>query len=211
VKIGINAIAAAAVTLLSAHAAHAQAANEKGWLHVGIAHIGFHPKVDVSAGGGPFANIADARLSSNTAFAFDLGYEVSPNVILSIMAGIPPTTTLSSAATGGNLGSIKYGPAVFSGHYHFDLGAVKPYVGVGAAYAMVFSSKDAGLTDLNVKSAWGSALVAGIDIPITKSLGAYVDVRKLRIKTTATAAAGVVKSNVRLDPVTLSAGLSLRF
>jgi len=195
----------------AAGAAQADDAGGKLWLHLGAAHVRFHPSVDVAVGPAPFANVPDARLSSNNALVFDAGYEVLPGTVVSLMAGTPPTTTLSSGAFGGDLGRVKYGPAILSAHYHFDAGAVRPYLGLGVAYAMVLSSKDAGLTGLDVKSAWGTALVAGAEVPLSPRYALYVDVRKLALKTTGSAMAGGVQARIRLDPTIISAGVALRF
>lgn len=122
----------------------------------------------------------------------------------------PPETTLSSAAFGGDLGHVRYGTMVFSVQYRFGRGAWRPYLGAGMGYSMVFSSKDAGLKDLDVANAWAPAAVVGVEYAFTSKVGAFFDVRKLWHKTNATAAGGL-RADLRLDPVIFSGGLSFRF
>jgi outer membrane protein len=193
-------------------AAHAQDAsgNPHWWARVGVAHIDFHPDVQVSVGGSPFGPVADARVSNNTTLSLEAGYEFLPRWSASVLFGYPPETTLSSASFGGDLGHVRYGTAVFSVQYRFGQGAWRPYVGGGVGYSMIFSSKDAGLKDLDVDNAWAPAAVIGLEYAFTPKLGAWFDVRKLWHKTHATAAGGV-RADLRLDPVIFSAGLSFRF
>ena len=89
---------------------------------------------------------------------------MAPSVIVSLTAGLPPTTTLigkGGPVDGLQLGRVKYGPAVLSAHYHFDAGSFKPYVGAGINYTAVLESKDGAVAELDVKSAWGSVLQVG--------------------------------------------------
>jgi len=207
----IGLVLAGACLLGGATGAGAQTAPaSKWWGHIGVSYIDFHPDVQVSIGGSPFVAVPDAQVKNNTTLSLEAGYEFAPGWSAALLFGYPPETTLSSAAFGGDLGHVRYGTAVFSLQYRFGQGAWRPYVGAGVGYSMVFSSKDAGLKDLDVENAWAPAAVVGIEYAFTPKLGGYLDLRKLWHKTHATAAGGV-RADLRLDPVIYGAGLALRF
>lgn len=202
-----------AATLLAA-APWCQA--QQGWAHLGVAHVSFNESatVDVAAFGGRVPG-QSATASNNTTVGVEVGWEVSKDVIASLTLGLPPTTTLTGKGgplDGAKLGEVKYGPSVWSLHWHFDAGAVKPYVGGGLTYVLALDSKDATLTGVKVKNALGGALQAGFDAPMGKDWGLFVDVKRLFVKAKATfngPAPGEAK--VTLDPWILHAGVSLRF
>ncbi len=68
----------------------------------------------------------------------------------------------------------------FTGQYHIDyFGPVRPYVGGGLAYAIVFRNISTGVIggprlDNNV----GPVVQAGVDYAITDSIGLYIDFKK---------------------------------
>jgi outer membrane protein len=80
----------------------------------------------------------------------------------------------------------------------------------------VFSSNDGDIAGLKVDSAFGTALQAGLDIPLDKSWGLFLDIRKIYVRTTANGSipafgGPAAKADVTLDPTIVHAGLSYRF
>lgn len=200
--------------------AHPVAAQVKApgpyWLHVGVAEVKFHSSatVDVPAFGGRIPG-QSLTAADNTAFAFEIGYEVMPNWIVSVTAGVPPKTSITGRGgpfDGVPLGSVKYGPAVVSGHYHLDLGAFRPYLGGGLTYVLAMKDYDAALTQLKVDNGLGVALQAGVDVPLGNDISLFLDVKKLFVSVDAKftgPAPGSAK--VKLDPVVVHAGIGWRF
>jgi outer membrane protein len=97
-------------------------------------------------------------------------------------------------------------------HYHFDAGAVKPYVGGGLTYVLAFESRDAALGRLDVKNALGGALQAGIDWQASRDWAIFIDLKKLIVDAKATfdtPAPG--KATAKLDPLIVHAGVMFRF
>jgi outer membrane protein len=81
---------------------------------------------------------------------------------------------------------------------------------------MVFASKDGAIQQLDAKNGWGSALQAGLNVPLSQRFGLFVDVKKVFVKTTATgflAADGgaPVKAETTLNPVLIHLGVSAKF
>lgn len=112
-------------------------------------------------------------------------------------------------------------PATVTAKVHFDLGGVKPYVGVGAAYFIWLKDDPGaatlplGVTETNLSDELGLALQAGFDVPVNdKGLGISVDVKRYFIDTTARWFVGntlAIETTHKLDPWVISAGVSYRF
>jgi outer membrane protein len=127
-------------------------------------------------------------------------------------AGLPGAELVSNA---------KLIPATFTAKYHFDAGAIKPYVGAGATYFLWISDKPGaatiplGVTDTDLSDEFGFVLQAGVDIPVNdKGLGVSIDAKRYFVDTTARWYAGntlAIQTEHKLDPWVLSAGLSYRF
>ena len=114
-------------------------------------------------------------------------------------------------------------PATFTAKYHFDAGAAKPYLGVGATYFLWVSDKPGAattpapfnITDTDFSDEFGFVLQAGIDIPVSdKGFGLTLDAKRYFVDTTARWFAGdtlVIETEHKLDPWVVSAGVSYRF
>ena len=122
---------------------------------------------------------------------------------------VPPLT--------GTLGEVKYAPAVLSVTYGLgELGIFRPYVGLGINDTRIVSTRDGDLAGLRVKSAWGSLLQVGVDVPLDAHWSLFLDVRKVFVKTstsgTLPALGGLAATaDVTLNPRITHAGLSYRF
>lgn len=185
-------------------------------------------------GGAPFVG-GDATSNDNYTLGFDVGYFFTPNIAISLAAGIPPTLKLYGAGTiepalaaaglDNYLGSVLWGPAMLTGHYHFtNFGPFQPYIGAGVAYAIIFKNNDNTLVDLDVKNNFGFVLQGGFDYMLTRNWGLFLDVKYVWLETDATAnvitspasiAAGLaglpVTAHVKLDPWVVFTGITYRF
>jgi len=212
-----------AILLASSSFAQSPSSNTKDaelaklWVKLGGVGIFYHSSAAVSAMGsrvpGGTAFIADQATAT-----FDLGYDLPKHISVSLMGGVPAKPALYAAGTlasYGRLGSVTYGPAVASAHYHFfQSNVIQPYVGGGLAYAIIFSNHDAVLHSLKVKNNFGSAVQAGVDCQFTKKLGAYVDFKQLWLGVDASGNIyGIVPATARvtLNPTLLDVGLKYRF
>lgn len=209
---------------LAAALPNAHAGDSPWSVRVGPALVAFDAsaRVDVAGSTVPGANVA---VKDNSTLALDIGYALNDRWTIRTALGIPPTTTLSAAGTlkgfvprlTGTLGRVKYGPAVLSATWKIgEFGAFHPYVDTGLNYTHVFSSKDGDIAGLKVKSAFGSVLQAGFDVPIDRNWGLFLDVRKIFVKTSATGTVPALggppaKATVTLDPLIIHMGASYRF
>jgi outer membrane protein len=186
------------------------------WVHAGPVQVQFHTTAAVNLGGAVVPG-GGADANNNTTLGLEIGRDLTPNLAARLTVGVPPRTTLTGTGTlqgAGELGRVKYGPAVLSATWAFDgLGAVRPYIGAGVNYTVVLDSQDGSITSLKVKNAFGSVLQAGFDIPLGQRWGLFLDVKKVFLKTTADGFVGTApaSASVRLDPLLIHGGVSYRF
>lgn len=203
--------------LLTATAASAQTSP---WtVRLGAAHVKFSTKADVQANGAPVVG-GDAAASSNTTLGMELAYDITPRWTGRFLIGVPPTTTLTGTGTlalAGELGKVNYGPAALTATFNLlDAGPVRPYIGAGINYTIVFKSKDAFIANLEVKSAFGSVIQLGADFPLDDGWSIGLDARKIFVKTKVDGvlpALGGAKVHavVRLNPLVVFASVGRRF
>lgn len=199
---------------------HANAADTSPWtVRLGPAHVGFSTKANVSVGGNPVPG-GDASASGSTTLGIELAYDLSDQLTARFLAGIPPETTLTGQGTltsAGRLGKVTYAPAVLSLTYKLRTdGPVRPYVGAGINYTIVTRTRDAFINDLDTRSAWGSVLQAGVEIPIDADWSVSLDARKIFLKTKATGmlpafGGAPTRADVRLNPLVVFLSVGRRF
>lgn len=196
--------------------APAVAAPSPWFVRLGAAGVYLDSSASVKLMGAPFPG-ASATASDNYTAVFDIGYYIYPNISITFTGGYPPTTTLTgrgAIAPFGTVGKATYGPAILTAQYHFDgLGAFKPYLGGGVAYAIIVNAQDGAVSNLRVEGAPGAAIQAGFDYAVDQHWGVFVDVKKLFLKVDANAELGPVpvSAKITLDPLIVSTGISYRF
>jgi len=201
-------------------ACSAALADPSPWtIRAGAANVKFSPDAVVSAGGSvvPGANV---EASSNNTAVLEVGYDLTPDWRARLIIGVPPTTKLTGTGRldgTGTLGEVKYGPAVLSLTYRLgNFGGIEPYVGAGINYTIVFKSKDGFIKNLDVNSAFGSALQVGFEVPLDGGWSVGLDARKIFLKTKANGTlpafgGAAAHANVRLDPLVVSLTVGKRF
>lgn len=187
---------------------------------IGYARLNWDENAKVAVAGQAVPG-GDATLKNNNGIAFDLAYYFNRNVSVALALGVPPTTSLTAAGTlagAGKLGEVTYGPAVATVRYHLTgLGPVVPYVGAGINYTKIFKTRDALLQDFRASDTVGPVINGGVDVALNRRFGLFADVKKVwtssntrfLLPTPAGLAPGTAK--VRLDPLIINAGVSIRF
>jgi outer membrane protein len=185
------------------------------YVHAGVGGIFLDESAKMKAGGFPIPGTV--RIDSQVTPVVEVGYFLTPNIAVSLTGGVPPKIAIrgSGAVSGlGTLGTAIYGPATLTAHYHFtDFGAVQPYVGAGIAFMKIFSTKDRVMQDVKADDTFGLALQAGVDVMINRNWGAFVDVKKAFLRTTATGTLGGAPISAKLvvDPLVVHSGVTYRF
>lgn len=190
------------------------------YVRLGAARIVFDEKADVALAGQPLAG-ADATASNNYGVSLDIGYFLTPNLSVAATVGVPPTSTLTAAGTlagAGTLGKVTYGPGIYTLRYHIGHpGKIRPYVGGGLNWTIIFKTEDGVLRDFRTSNTLGPAVTGGIDVPVNDRIGIFGAVTKVWTSTNArfrlATPDGVVPgtARVRLDPLVAQAGLQYRF
>lgn len=217
-------LACAAVALPFATPAAAQEAGDiqiKGFV-TGVLPDGAITEVENDLIGLPTGSQTEASDSVVPTVAIE--YFVSPSFSLETICCVTPhDVTRAGALEGAELiDDAIILPASLTAKYHFNLGGgIKPYLGAGATYFMIFSEDvgaDAaalGATDVDLSDEFGFLLQGGVDIALNdRGLGLSLDAKRYFVGTTATFSAGqtvALQSEHDLDPWVLSAGLAYRF
>ena len=186
------------------------------FVHAGVAGLALDEGAEIYAGGYRIPK-GDISVESHVTFAVEAGYMFTPNIGVSFTGGFPPSVKIEAAGSMlgmGRVGATTYGPMTLTAHYHFtELGRLQPYVGIGAAFMHVFDETDGLMGKLSLDDAMGVAFQIGADYMITDHWGVFVDVKKAILRTQATGYLGPapIKADVKLDPLVLHTGVTLRF
>ena len=180
---------------------------------VGLLIAPYHSSATIATNGQPLSD-GTAEASNNVSVTFELGYEITKNISVSVTSGIPVkphVTGEGAAASLGTLGKVRYGPAIFSGQYRFPkIGRIRPYAGGGAAYAIIFKNFDGSVKDLRVNNNWGSVVQGGAEYEVNSKYTLFFDFKEVWL---AVNAHGVltdgtpVKARVNLNPSLFTVGI----
>jgi len=183
---------------------------------VGFLVVPYHSSATIATNGQRLAG-GTAEASNNMSVTFELGYDITKSISVSVMSGIPVkphVTGEGTAAPLGILGKVRYGPTIFSGQYHFPkIGKFRPYVGGGAAYAIILKNIDGSVKDLKVHNNWGSVIHGGTEYEVNSKYTFFVDFKEVWL---AVNADGVlsdgtgVKARVKLNPSLVTVGIKFR-
>ena len=180
---------------------------------VGLLVAPYHSSATIATNG-QLVSGGTAEASNNVSMTFDLGYEITNNISVSVTSGIPVkphVTGEGAAAPLGMLGKVRYGPMILAGQYQLPkIGRIKPYVGGGAAYAIIFKNFDGSVKNLRVNNNWGSVLQGGAEYELNSKYTLFFDFKEVWL---AVNAHGVlsdgtpVKARVNLNPSLFTVGI----
>ena len=196
-------------------ACHADDAGE-WYVRVGGLEAFYHSSAQIDTVAGTIPG-ASARVSDSTTGIIDVGYDITSSVFVMLMAGVPPRPRISgegTAAAFGELGAVTYGPAVATVLYRIPVReSFQPYVGLGAAYAIILRNHDAAISDLDVHNNFGFAIQTGVEYALSGRLQIFADVKQLWLSVNANGSLdGVlpVTARIQLNPTLISVGIKVR-
>lgn len=196
----------------SSNAADLSPYDHKWTVRAGLTSLSLADRLDLSVGGAAFPG-ADISTFEHQTPTVQIGYMVTPNVAVNATLGLPPKINVYGGGTIGalpKLGQVTYGPTALTLQYHpIRSGWIRPYVGAGLSYMIVFGTEDGAFEDLEVTNDLGWAFEAGADFMVARNWGMFVDVKKagLRPRATGTFMGAPVVGKARLDPWAFSAGV----
>ena len=180
---------------------------------VGLLVAPYHSSATIATNGQRLSG-GTAEASNNVSMTFDLGYEITHNISVSVTSGIPVkphVTGEGAAAPLGILGKVRYGPMIVAGQYHFPkIGRITPYVGGGAAYAIIFKNFDGSVKNLRVNNNWGSVVQGGAEYELNSKYTLFVDFKEVWLAVNAHGLLSdgtAVKARVNLDPSLVTVGI----
>jgi len=157
---------------------------------------------------------ADVSISTSVVPELDISYFFTKNIAVELVLGVTPHNVKGAGAlAGARIGSAWLLPPTLMLQYHFtELGAFKPYVGVGVNYTVFFNEKaKGGFTSFDLKDTFGFALQAGFDYMIDQHWGINFDVKKIFLEPKVKVNAGLVTGKVKIDPWLFGAGVTYKF
>jgi outer membrane protein len=162
---------------------------------------------------------ADAETGNATTLLFTLERNLTPNVTVELVLGIPPTieakATGSVAFLGDNVLSAKnVAPTLLFNYVFGEPGATwRPYLGAGINYTHFTDIKTSlPVQSVEMSDSWGLALQAGINYAIDKRWGMFASIARVDVKSDLVGVGStVLTTTIDFKPITYTVGVSYRF
>ncbi len=140
----------------------------------------------------------------------DLSYFFTPNIAAELVLTYPQKVKVDAGSN--KIGTIKALPPSLMLQYHFtNLGAFKPYVGLGVNYTVFYDRGNFVIPGADVeRSSFGVAAQVGFDYALDKNWSVNMDVKYIQMDTDVKV--GNTKlGNLDLNPITAGIGVGYRF
>ncbi|KND58641.1 Outer membrane protein W precursor [Candidatus Burkholderia verschuerenii] len=214
--IGVMALACAALFANAAQAAesgsnaadasaYGDGIHANDWL-VRLRAISIEPQVSAGGALGTFGVDVNNALVPELDFTYMIRDDIGVELILG-------TSCHQVTSNIGNLGGVGVLPPTLLLQYHFNhAGRVRPYVGAGLNYTYFYNDKlKAGDTPVSIKrSSFGPALQAGVDVQVARNLFVNADIKKIWMRTSASAG-GTDLGSLKIDPWVIGLGVGMKF
>jgi len=187
-----------------------------GYVHLGISTARQADQGTLSVGGAPLTGAGYAT-DLTVAPSIEAGLVLRGGFGVSVFATGPMTTPNRGAGilTGyGDLGDETNAFFALTAHYHVPISNwLTPYFGGGLGYMQALGTHDGVITNFHVNSAPGWVLQAGVDMRLDDHVGAFADVKRYFLSTTATGNLGptAAVAQARVDPWIVSTGLTFSY
>lgn len=173
---------------------------------------------------GPVPATTQTEANENYVPTLAIEYYLTPNISIETICCVSQhdVDAVAGPLAGAELVSdAKVVPATFTLKYHFDAGAVQPYIGAGPTYFIWIDEQPGaatiplGITDFSMTDEFGVAVQAGVDVELGDSgFLLNLDAKRYWVGTTARWYAGnalTIETEHDINPWVLSAGVGLRF
>jgi outer membrane protein len=162
------------------------------------------------SGGLPLGGDTKVQAQNTWIPEVDFTYFFTKNIAAELVLTYPQDINI-------NVGGVKAGtisalPPSLLLQYHFtDLGAFKPYVGLGVNYTLFYKRNNIldGAAQVS-NSSFGVAGQVGFDYMLNKNWGLNVDLKYIQMATDVTVMGDKV-GKVNLNPLTIGVGVAYRF
>ncbi len=174
----------------------------------------------LSLNGAPLLSGDIAEVDDSWVPSLTLTYFVNKNIGVELFCcfaqhGVEAQGALAAAGFG-DLGETTIFPPILSLQYHFDgIRGIKPYVGAGVQFIHFFNEESEIGGNLDIDSAFGFSLQAGVDVELGSGWYLGADVRYTWLDSEATftdvPGLGTLSTDFDLDPLIVSAHVGYRF
>ena len=158
-----------------------------------------------------------AGVTDSTTLILEVGYDLSDDIAVIVMGGIPPSADVvggGSVSSFGKLGHVRFGPAVVTVIHRLPAWrGIRPYVGAGGAHLFILKAKDGSVSNLKVRDHNGFVLQAGIEYRLSRKWELFADYKHvfLNVHATGFLAGEPVRAKVTLNPDLMTAGIKFHF
>ncbi|SIR53704.1 outer membrane protein [Aeromonas sp. RU39B] len=158
-------------------------------------------------------NTGELKVNNNTQLGLTLGYMVTDNIGVELLAATPFSHTVSTRGLG-EVAKVKHLPPTLMGQYYFGdaKSTVRPYVGVGVNYTTFFDEEGRGAlsgTSVKVDDSWGVAGQVGVDVALNERWFMNASAWMIDIDTDVHTAVGTIKTQI--DPYVFMLAAGYRF
>jgi outer membrane protein len=156
----------------------------------------------------------DLSVSDKVLPEVDISYFFTPEFAAELVLTYPQKHSIRAGDT--HIGSLHQLPPTLLAQYHFtQLGALKPYVGIGLNYTNISKvhftpGVVAALHPSVDHSSFGLALQVGVDFEIAKNVYLNFDVKHVDIETDVKSS-GTKVGKFKIDPWLIGVGVGYRF
>lgn len=185
-------------------------------LKLGLSRYDTHAKTSGIAGIGVPAG-ADASIGDATTAILVVERELTPNIGIELVLGIPPKIKARGAGSVAFLGEVmtarNMSPTVLA-LYHFGQPGdkLRPSVGLGINYTRFVRIRSKLADDVQMKDSIGPAAQVGLDYAIDKRWGLFGSIAALKVKSDLVAAGStVLTTTIDFRPIVYSFGTTYRF
>jgi outer membrane protein len=206
--------AMAAVVSLAPIAAQAQAAAENPWM-VRVRAVDLLFQNGQSGGNGSVQSL-NIKAQNQWIPEFDVTYFFTKNIAAELVLTYPQQVNITSGSGNTNVGKITALPPSLLAQYHFtDLGAFKPYVGLGVNYTIFGNRQNFPVLGNSVtvnQSSLGVVGQIGMDYMFDKNWGMNLDLKYATMSTEVkTVAGGTNLGTLTLNPWMPAVGVTYKF
>ena len=205
--------AMAAVASLAPIAAQAQAAAENPWMiRVRAVDLLFQ---NGQSGGNGSVQALNIKAQNQWIPEVDVSYFFTKNIAAELVLTYPQQVNITAGSGNTNVGKITALPPSLLAQYHFtDLGAFKPYVGLGVNYTIFGNRQNFPALGNSVtvnQSSIGVVGQIGMDYMFDKNWGLNLDLKYATMSTNVTTAAGADGGKLTLNPWMPAVGVTYKF
>ena len=202
---------------LAGFSAPAFADDASPWFfRAGVAYLDLQDKYTVSVGGQAIPGAALHYRHVYTPMA-EIGYNFADDFSAVATIGWPPAISAyggGSIAPYGRLEATTFGPGALTVQWQPSISdVVRPYVGVGLSYMLIFRMGDAAVQKANLSNDVAPVIEAGSEFALGPNYGLFLEAKKswLSSKTTGTVSGFPLLGKADLEPWVFSTGVTLHF